>query len=544
VQKRPSGVWLDEQSTERSYFENGLLKQLTSKDGAGTVIEQHTLDYVTGGVYVNGNRVKDVFKLVGPDAAAPCRTATCTATWTYDPRERVTQEVTGTGETRDYTLDTIGNVTSQNLNGSLERSATFSGQQMLSEHVASTTRRFIYDVLGNQDCVTRDTYTGAACPSGGSDLLEDNIYDHKSRLVSFRKYSGGALDRKTDYTIDPLDRPVKLAEWNGATTTTTDLVYVGISDAVAKETLTGGTPTTKTYAYDPLGRRATLTEGTHRYSYLNDPHGSVSMLIDQSNTVKAAYGYNGYGNANSSLTKLGSGFAADTNLYRYSGKRYDTNSDSYDMGARRYSAGRGRFIQRDFYADAVGNLDLADDPLTDNRYALAAGNPVSFVEMDGHKVVPIQYSDAVPHSLAERIQESVAAASANYGYKCEGSYCRSGWVRLGILVGGVLGAGFVYALPELAAVAAGRVTGPAARAVIGKFLKETLGEAGDLVKLLRAAVKGDKLKPGDRKAALKLLRDRMQRAMTEAGMENVGTKGAKQVLNYAVTVIRKFIFGK
>jgi len=85
----------------------------------------------------------------------------------------------------------------------------------------------------------------------------------------------------------------------------------------------------------------------HRYSYLNDPHGSVSMVLENDNTVKAAYGYTGYGSANSSLTKLAAGFTADTNMYRYSAKRFDVNSDSYDMGARRYSASRGRFIQRD-----------------------------------------------------------------------------------------------------------------------------------------------------------------------------------------------------
>jgi hypothetical protein len=40
--------------------------------------------------------------------------------------------------------------------------------------------------------------------------------------------------------------------------------------------------------------------------------------------------------------------------------------------------------QEDVYDDALANLDLATDPLTQNRYALSAGNPVSFIEVDGH----------------------------------------------------------------------------------------------------------------------------------------------------------------
>jgi RHS repeat-associated protein len=221
-------------------------------------------------------------------------------------------------------------------------------------------------------------------------LYSDNIYDYKNRLFGYRYYnlSGTATD-VADYVNDPLDRPVQVTETHAGTTTTTSLTYVGLSNAVGTETLTGGVATTKTYAYDPLGRRVTLSNGTERYSYLNDPYGSVSLLVDQSRAVKESYGYSGYGSANSSLTKSAAGFnpanAPFKNLYRFSSKRWDSGSGSYDMGARRYSASTGRFLQRDQYDGALDNLGLASDPLTGSRYALAAGNPVSFIELDGHE---------------------------------------------------------------------------------------------------------------------------------------------------------------
>jgi hypothetical protein len=57
------------------------------------------------------------------------------------------------------------------------------------------------------------------------------------------------------------------------------------------------------------------------------------------------------------------------------------------MGARRFGPDIGSFLQRDFYSGALADLSLTSDPLTGNRYSLAGGNPVSFVEWDGHKVI-------------------------------------------------------------------------------------------------------------------------------------------------------------
>lgn len=57
------------------------------------------------------------------------------------------------------------------------------------------------------------------------------------------------------------------------------------------------------------------------------------------------------------------------------------------MGARRFGPDTGRFLQQDQYVEALSDLGLSLDPLTQNRCSLAGGNPVSFVETDGHMVV-------------------------------------------------------------------------------------------------------------------------------------------------------------
>ena len=49
---------------------------------------------------------------------------------------------------------------------------------------------------------------------------------------------------------------------------------------------------------------------------------------------------------------------------------------------RHYSPSTTRFLQDDLYHGALADLGLATDPLTNNRYALAAGHPIYYVETD------------------------------------------------------------------------------------------------------------------------------------------------------------------
>ncbi len=58
---------------------------------------------------------------------------------------------------------------------------------------------------------------------------------------------------------------------------------------------------------------------------------------------------------------------------------------SYGIQAREYRPEIGRFLSQDRFQSAGADLHLQSDPLTQNRYAFAGGNPVSNVEWDGHR---------------------------------------------------------------------------------------------------------------------------------------------------------------
>jgi RHS repeat-associated protein len=169
------------------------------------------------------------------------------------------------------------------------------------------------------------------------------------------------------------------------------------------------------------------------FYYGYDPLGSVSQLIDDSGNVQASYGYTAYGDADPSLTdersaddpaqhtscekpiadKAADGQCGDpTSSYRYTDKRFDPGSGSLDMGARRFSPDPGRFMQEDVLNDALGDLGLSADPLSGDRYALAGGNPVNFVEQDGHMTGDPNYggasgTDSQNHTRFRRFSRNV-----------------------------------------------------------------------------------------------------------------------------------------
>lgn len=188
----------------------------------------------------------------------------------------------------------------------------------------------------------------------------------------------------TDYVIDPLNRNASEASTTSGATTTTKFTYVGFSSAVSTETLSGATTSARSYSYDASGNQLTYAVGSTRYSYMYDPHGSVSIVLNQSNVLEQTSGYTAYGSANAALTKSASGFSANLNPYQYTGKRWDTGSANYNMGARDYDPSTGRYLQEDPYYGALDNLGLAQDPLTADRYLFTGANPINFIEVDGH----------------------------------------------------------------------------------------------------------------------------------------------------------------
>src|SRR5260370_6172729 len=55
------------------------------------------------------------------------------------------------------------------------------------------------------------------------------------------------------------------------------------------------------------------------------------------------------------------------------------------MGFRTYDPSLNQFLTRDMYNGALTDTGLSTDPFTGSRYTFGAGNPVSNIELDGHR---------------------------------------------------------------------------------------------------------------------------------------------------------------
>lgn len=425
--------WAVNQLDEKTYLLNGDLASNVTKNGAGVVQEQHTLSYEQDGAWV-GQRTSDVFLRKTPDAGKPCSTSTCTSTWALNARDQVTRYASGTGDVTTYTLDEsaqqadslvrAGNVTKEVAPDGTVTTRKYVGNQMSETSTSlsgvTNTTRTIYDDLGRTDCIVKEAGSAADCATSGAvsaNLVTDYSYDYLDRLSAVRSYSGGTLQDESEYTSDALDRVVKQTEMHkgaGTENRTVAFTYLGLSENLSSEvsTSTGsrtdaavsGDSSTKTYSYDAYMTRYRMTDSskvdkadgtssttTATATYASDPHSSVSMLLHDSGTeagtVKAAYGYTAYGDQDDKLSSGDTDKKKPFNPFRYSGQRYDSGSGTLQTGARRYDPGATRFLQQDVFKNAVADLGLTMDPLSQNRYALASGNPTGNIEIDGHRVV-------------------------------------------------------------------------------------------------------------------------------------------------------------
>src|SRR5260370_25219478 len=120
------------------------------------------------------------------------------------------------------------------------------------------------------------------------------------------------------------------------------------------------------------------------YPSVYDVLGSVSQLGAPDGSTIASYGYAAYGQGDRQLSQGDTEQATPLTPFRYSAKRVDSGSGTLDMGVRRFASGAGQFLTPDFFYGSMADLSLSIDPLTQNRYDLAGGNPISFGEWDGH----------------------------------------------------------------------------------------------------------------------------------------------------------------
>ncbi|MFD7284479.1 DNRLRE domain-containing protein [Streptomyces sp. NPDC059863] len=410
-QTKPNGNTLD-----LSYYLDGSVKRSQEKTAAGAVVAQHDLEYSA-----NGHRSKDTLKLMNADD--PAASIDNTYLFDYDPQDRVAK-VTKSGDssaTETYTYDANSNVIEQSAGG-VDTTHRYDRNRLLSSSAGGISSTFNYDPLGRLDTI-----------SAGGQTIQKNTYDGFDRTKRSRS-GAGASAVTTDYVHDPFDRTVSETT-SGAESRTRTFTYLGMDDQVLREELSGKAD--KSYQLSPWGQKLTqikhLDTGSKEYSqFTYSPRGDVEAITKDNGTTRATYGYTAYGsNDDAQFTGADKPDASAPegeepyNAFRYNAARWDGGSGTYDMGFRNYDPGLNRFLTRDMYGGALADMRLAADPFTGNRYAFAGGNPISFVEIDGH-LFGLSLSD-IGHATLDvvglvPVVGEVADVANGVWYAAEGNY--------------------------------------------------------------------------------------------------------------------------
>ncbi|GAA3486552.1 DNRLRE domain-containing protein [Streptomyces cremeus] len=355
------------------YYLDGALKSQTEKKPDGTLISSHAYAYDP-----NGNKAEDVAQKRNADDAT--KLLSSTTKYTYDPADRLAKaDKTGNGAgVETYVHDDNANVISQTVKG---KTTTFGydRNRLLKTTVEGAVADHIYDPFGRQDSV-----------KAGTKVIEKTTYDGFDHVIKHDKADATGVLKSTTYAFDPLDRTTSKTEAGK----TTQYNYLGMSTEVLTEEVAN--KLTASYQYSPWGERLSqikhAADGKTDESYYGyNSHTDVETLTGTDGNTKATYGYTAYGSDDTAdFTGIDKPSATNPtkdayNPYRFNSKRWDAASGTYDMGFRDYSPGLNRFTSRDMYNGALDDMGLGSDPMTSNRYSFAGGNPVSRVELDGHR---------------------------------------------------------------------------------------------------------------------------------------------------------------
>jgi RHS repeat-associated protein len=251
-------------------------------------------------------------------------------------KETVTNDPNGNDTVTTFTYDEVGNLKTKTINGTATDYSYNANDQLTTQG----SKIFTYDSNGNLISDTANTYE----------------YDDKNRLIKVTTPTD-----TVEYSYDVNDNRVAKTMSNG---TTTYLIDTNTAYAqVITESKADGTTVEYTYGND------LLSDGSH--NFLTDALGSTRGLVDSAEVLTDSYDYKAYG-------ELSNHEGTSENGFLFTGEQFDSETQDYYLRARYYHPASTRFLSRDTYD---GKLI---DPLSQNHYLYAGGNPVMYMDPSGH----------------------------------------------------------------------------------------------------------------------------------------------------------------
>ncbi len=269
----------------------------------------------------------------------------------------------------------------------------------------SQTHTYTYDKVANRQVVDGTTYvtnivnqyTKVGSPSYTYDV-DGNLtydgqntysYDEENRLKSVQRTGMNA-----QYTYDAFNRRVSKTV-NGLTT-----YFINDGDREVEERSSSGNLQADYVYGSGIDEVLSMTRGTNTYYYHYDGLGSVTELSKATGEVVENYTYDPYGTPSITTSAIG-------NPYRFTGRRFDEESNNYYYRNRTYSPTIGRFLQR----DPIGYYDSM------NLYQYVGNNSINWIDPYGYYA------------------QVIGGLGAFGGFEGLAGLAGLGWVGLGIGIG-------------------------------------------------------------------------------------------------------------
>jgi RHS repeat-associated protein len=177
----------------------------------------------------------------------------------------------------------------------------------------------------------------------------------------------------------------RVSETVGSTTTkylVDTLNPTGYSQVI-DETVNGSVTRTFTYGLRPISENQ-FVSGTWKPSFFgNDGHANVRFLANTAGTITDTYQFDAFG---AQIASSGT----TSNLYLYSGERFDSNLNLYHLRARYYNMLTGRFMTVDPLQEE--NSCRSKSASWKNGYAYVSDDPANRIDPTGRAEAVAEYA--------------------------------------------------------------------------------------------------------------------------------------------------------
>ncbi|HDZ62365.1 MAG TPA: RHS repeat-associated core domain-containing protein, partial [Nitrospirae bacterium] len=257
-------------------------------------------------------------------------------------------------EYRSYNYDPIGNrkdTADWDKAGAVQSNLTYTSNQLnqydlITNDIGQPADSLAYDTDGNLTSISDGTST------------TQYTYNAENRLISVELDTPLDGDTKVEFTYDYMGRRVKKDVYSylaGNWELNAESLFLYDGWNLVEEQSGSGQPSANKYyiwgldlsqslqGAGGIGGLVASIDDTSAYQYAYDGNGNVGQLINTSDaSIAAHYEYDPYGNE-----LVATGPEAQNNVYRFSTKYFDDETDLYYYGFRYYSASLGRWLSRD-----------------------------------------------------------------------------------------------------------------------------------------------------------------------------------------------------